>query len=141
MVKLPCASVFAWSISSMPFCVPSLLSATVAPACGLPVVRLMTVPVTAAIGGGSSEAAENARARSSLRHLHGLAAFAAEFQVLVELALQCGADVTSAGCAFGRGCGRRPRPGAGVRQSSRLIRSTSASTPASSFCRSFLVCW
>ena len=27
---------------------PSLLRATVAPACGLPVVRLMTVPVTAA---------------------------------------------------------------------------------------------
>jgi hypothetical protein len=30
----------------MPPC-PSLLRATVAPACGFPVVRLMTVPVTA----------------------------------------------------------------------------------------------
>src|ERR1035441_472367 len=48
IVNDPSAPDLAWSIISIPSCWPSLLRATVAPACGLPVVLLMTVPVTAA---------------------------------------------------------------------------------------------
>src|SRR5436309_1446515 len=47
MRNLPAASDFTLSTDSSPFW-PSLYSVTVAPGCGLPVVRLVTVPSTAA---------------------------------------------------------------------------------------------
>ena len=96
--------------------------------------------------GSESSAAGSGELRSEqslMRHrLHGLAAFAAELQVLCRSrALQCGqvrASTAAAACGFDCGaataCGLASAPA-----TASCTRSTSASTPASSFCRSFLV--